>query len=243
MKIALPVGDITTVFTSCGRWDLLVQSIDTFLSHHDPGRFILVEDSADHAFASRVRDRYPQIELVLNDPRLGQHKAIDRAYAMIETPRILHLEDDWFFRGPMDIEDAGKMLDEDPSIIAVCFSVFKQLKLRHRVFGRRFSHGDRWYNDMRQAHRESYGYSFYPTLVRRQTWEEYGPFANFQNERAISRFMKENGLGVVHQLPGVGQHVGSGRSVFDPCRSSEKRRITGAFWRRLRSGNLYAPNE
>lgn len=226
--------EITCVLTSCGRWDLLVQSIDTFLAHNEPGRFILVEDSADADFAERIRARYPQIEVLLNTPRLGQHRAIDRAYADVQTPWIVHLEDDWVFTGPLDLKHARAVIEADPTVIAVCFSVFGRLKLRHRIWGATYAHNGQSYGDLRRAHKEWYGFSFYPTLLRRQTWEEHGPYAKFPNERAISKYMKGMGLGIVHALPGVGIHVGSGRSVFDPARAGERRRITGGLWRRLR---------
>ncbi len=180
------------MLTSCGRWDLLTQSIDTFLAHNQPGRFIVVEDSGDEAFATRIRERYPAIEVALNNPRLGQHRAIDKAYAMVTTPWIVHLEDDWFFTGPLALDDARKVIEADESVIAVCFSVFGRLKLRHRIWGASYVHDGVRYGDMRAAHRESYGFSFYPTLLRRRTWEEHGPYAKFQNERAISKYMKAN---------------------------------------------------
>lgn len=240
-KTVLPRDLITCVLTSCGRWDLLVQSIDTFLAHNQPGRFLVVEDSADADFAARIRARYPAIEVLLDDPRLGQHKAIDKIYAMVTTPLIVHLEDDWYFTGPLGTDNARALLDSDPTIVAVCFSVFRRLKLRHRIFARRFHFGGHDYADMRGAHRESYGYSFYPTLLRRRTWEEHGPFAKFANERAISRHMKRQGLWIAHEIPGVGIHVGSGRSVFDPARAGERRRVTGSFWRRLRGKQEFAP--
>jgi hypothetical protein len=241
MRQALDADVITVVLTSCGRWDLLTQSIDTFLAHHRPDRFLLIEDSANEDFARLIRERYPAIEVVLNNPRLGQHAAIDKAYGMVTTPMILHLEDDWLFTGPMDVNDALAVLAGDERIVSVCFSVFARSKFRHRIFGKRFKHGDRSYARMEHAHRDWYGYSFYPTLLRRKTWEDHGPFARFANERAISRYMKDRGLGLVYQLPGVGLHVGSGRSVFDPARAGERRRVTGAFWRRLRGRDAFAP--
>jgi hypothetical protein len=239
MKVTLPRDRITVVLTSCGRWDLLVQSLDTFLSHHAPGRFLLIDDSADRAFAERIGARYPGIEVILNDPRLGQHASIDKAYAQVSTPWIVHLEDDWFFTGPMDVTDAMALMNDDASIAAVCFSVFRKLKFRHRIFGTTFRHGDRLYGDLRRAHRDWYGFSYYPTLLRRSLWEEFGPYARFPNERSISRTLKDRGLGIVQQLPGVGMHVGSGHSVFDPARANEKRRITGSLWRRLSGQGVF----
>ena len=239
MKTVFSRDEITVVLTSCGRWDFLVQSLDTFLAHHEPGRFILIEDSADKDFARRVAERYPMIEVVLNEPRLGQHKAIDKAYGLVTTPFIVHLEDDWVFTGGMDVADARRVLDEMPEVVSVCFSVFRRLKLRQRVFARNFRHGSRTYASLHRAHRDWHGYSFYPTLLRKRTWEEQGPYANFQNERAISRHMKDRGLWVAYQLPGIGIHVGSGHSVFDPARAAERRRVTGGWWKRLMGKKLY----
>lgn len=232
--------NVTTVLTSCGRWDFLTVSLDTFLAHHTPGRFILVEDSADREFAERIRDRYPQIEVVLNDPRLGQHKAIDRVYAMIDTPYILHLEDDWHFLGEMDIDHGIRVLESDPSsITAVCFARFTGLKKRQRIFGKKVTHDGRPYMHMGNSHREWHGFSFYPSVLRKDLWAEHGPYAKYQNERAISKHMKAMGKEMVYQLPGVGVHVGSGKSVYDPARATEKRRVTGAFWSRLLGRKRY----
>ena len=241
MKTVFPPDKITTVLTSCGRWDFLVQSLDTFLAHHKPGRFILVEDSGDREFARRVAERHPAIEVVLNEPRLGQHKSIDKAYGMVTTPLIVHLEDDWVFSGGMDVADAERLLAEDPTVVVVCFSVFRRLKLRQRIFRRTFRHERHEYASLQRAHRDWHGFTFYPTLLRRKMWEEHGPYAKFQNERAISRHMKDRGRWVAYQLPGVGVHVGSGHSVFDPARAGESRRVTGRWWKRLMGKDPYAP--
>jgi hypothetical protein len=53
--------------------------------------------------------------------------------------------------------------------------------------------------------------------------------------------MKDHGLWVAYQLPGVGIHVGSGHSVFDPARAGERRRVTGSWWKRLTGKGVYAP--
>jgi hypothetical protein len=241
VRTVFPPDEITCVLTSCGRWDFLVRSIDTFLEHHQPGRFILIEDSADRAFAERIRARWSEIEVVLNEPRLGQMPAIDKAYGMVTTPFIVHLEDDWVFTGAMDVADARRLLDEDSTIVAVCFSVFRRLKLRQRIFRTTFRHGAHTYARMERAHRDWHGYSFYPTLLRRSTWVQHGPYTPFGNERTLSRHMKNAGLGLAYQLPGVGIHVGSGHSVFDPARAGETRRITGSLWKRLLGRSVFAP--
>ncbi|MBK6807259.1 MAG: hypothetical protein IPG84_21505 [Betaproteobacteria bacterium] len=46
-----------------------------------------------------VRGAGVPIELIVNDPPVGQMTSIDRAYALVDTPYVFHCEDDWrFFR-------------------------------------------------------------------------------------------------------------------------------------------------
>lgn len=232
MKTEIP-ATVTIVLTSCGRWDLLKVTLDTFLAHHEPGRFIIAEDSAAPEFAQRISAAYPQVEVLLNDPRLGQHKSVDRAYQTVDTPYILHLEDDWHFLGPVDVAEAIALIEQDAAISSVCFRKFDTLKLRHRVFAKRFRFGRHLYARMTRAHRDWHGFSFNPGLLRREFWVEHGPYANFPNERALSRAMKDAGREVVFQLPGTAFHIGSGKSVPDPARAGERRRLSGTWRRRL----------
>lgn len=240
VRSTFAANEISVVLTSCGRWDLLVHSIESFLSYHLPARFLLVEDSGDPSFAARVHKRFPFIDLIANQPRIGQHASIDKAYEKVTTPFIVHLEDDWDFTGAMHVQPAIRLLSSDSSASAVCFTVFRKLKLMHRIHSFEFAHEGLKYARMTQhAHRDWHGYSFYPTLVARATWEEHGPYANYANERALSRHMKDLGKSLIYQLPGIAMHTGSGQSVFDPARAEENRRITGGIWRRLRGVSAY----
>jgi len=58
------------------------------------------------------------------------------------------------FTGPSDIESARSVLANDTTVVAVCFSIFRRLKLRHRVFGKKIMRNGGTYNDMRPAHRD-----------------------------------------------------------------------------------------
>ena len=226
MQIVDVPQSVTCVLTSCGRFDLLRVTLDSFLAHHRSARFLIAEDSADEAFAEQVRDRYPKVEVLVNQPRLGQHRSIDRAYAQVSTPFIFHMEDDFRFDRPVDVAEAVELIEIDHAISSVCFRRFDTLKLRHRLFAQRFAHGANRYARMRRAHRDWYGFTFNPSVLRRDFWAERGPYQDYQNERTISRAMKDQGLGVVFQLPGSAVHIGSGRSIFDPARATENRRIS-----------------
>src|SRR5262249_4242159 len=115
-------GDpITFVITSCGRFDLLQECLQSFFTYNTAAisRYLLVEDSGDHQVHSVVAKFDFPIEVIVNDPPVGQVAAIDRAYQTVTTTYIFHCEDDWrFFRSGF-IEESLLLLKHDPAITAV----------------------------------------------------------------------------------------------------------------------------
>ena len=110
------------VLTSCGRFDLLEKTLNSFFEYntHPIRKFVLVEDSG----RDEVRDAIPpeyrdQIHLIVNKPKLGQVASIDKAYEQVETDYIFHCEDDWLFYRPEFIEDSKIILKAEPQSIMV----------------------------------------------------------------------------------------------------------------------------
>lgn len=234
MTVTLPADVVTVVLTSCGREDLLARTLESFLAHHRPGRVVIVEDSADPACAARVAARHPGVELLANVTRLGQLPSIDRAYATVTTPLVLHLEDDWEFAGPIDFVGAADLLGRRADVEAVCFRRLADLSWTERLRSRRFRHAAARYARLDHLHRDWHGLTFNPTLLRQATWRDLGPYARLGNERALSRAVKDRGGFVAYQLPGVCDHIGTGRRVDDPVRVRHARsRTLGNLWRRL----------
>ena len=92
----------TVALTSCGRFDLLEQTLRSLLPRLDGpvAEILIAEDSGDarvHDVVRQFGDAYGRIEVIFNDPPLGQAKSIDRLYARIGTDWIFHCEDDWEF--------------------------------------------------------------------------------------------------------------------------------------------------
>ena len=117
----LDAASITFVITSCGRFDLLHTCLTSFLAYNTApiSRYLLVEDSGDHHVHEVVAKLDVPIEVIVNDPPLGQIAAIDRAYQSIATRYVFHCEDDWrFFRSGF-IEESLLLLKGDPSITTV----------------------------------------------------------------------------------------------------------------------------
>ncbi len=50
---------VTTVLTSCGRFDLLKETMASFLAHFEPGAIVIAEDSEQGAGGSRLRAGLP----------------------------------------------------------------------------------------------------------------------------------------------------------------------------------------
>lgn len=93
--------EITFVLTSCGRFDLLAETMVTFLEHNTApiARWIVVEDSGNDNVRTVLGGVDAPLEFLVNDPPVGQIRSIDRAYALVDTPYVFHCEDDWrFFR-------------------------------------------------------------------------------------------------------------------------------------------------
>ena len=103
---------ITFALTSCGRLDLLDRTISSFrvMNTHPIERWIMVEDSGNHEIHAELQRRYPEFEILFNEERLGPIKSLHRLYATIETPWIMHCEDDWEFVRPGFIEKSLAIL-------------------------------------------------------------------------------------------------------------------------------------
>ncbi|MGE0409428.1 MAG: glycosyl transferase family 2 [Amphiplicatus sp.] len=211
-------GDYTFVLTSCGRFDLLARTLQSFYAHVDlpPAAAIVIEDSGDRAVEDVVRPLGRDIAILINDPRLGQMKSIDRAYQKVETPYIFHCEDDWEFIRTGFIADSFALLDALPDVSAVNLRARAALnrllrdapRLRHEAI-------DYFLSDPKR-HPEYFGYSFNPGLRRRADYERLGPFAALGHEAEVSYAFKKAGFRMAYlEAPAV-IHIGDERHVDDP---------------------------
>lgn len=186
---------VTAVLTSCGRFGLLDQTLRSFLAHETAplSRFILIEDSGDEGVRDVVRAIDPGIEVLVNPIRIGQHAAIDRAYAQVSTPLVMHLEDDWLFSGPV-VADGCAILAAHPEVSVVSgrfmddFGYPGPLPPLERL-------GEVAYRRIPRAlHPGWFGYSFAPGMRRLAEWRRFGPFARYGREWDVSYAMKRAGL-------------------------------------------------
>ena len=84
----------STVLTSCGRFDLLGETVASFQRYFDVERILIAEDSEDSASAAAFARAFPVADVRVNLPKLGQMRSIDAHYANLSAPYVVHLEDD-----------------------------------------------------------------------------------------------------------------------------------------------------
>jgi hypothetical protein len=113
--------DITFVLTSCSRFDLLAETLRTFLASNTAAisRYVFVEDSGDPQISDVLASFDVRFEPLIKDPPRGQMASIDLAHSRVHTPYIFQCEDDWrFFRSGF-VEESLQLLEQIATISTV----------------------------------------------------------------------------------------------------------------------------
>jgi hypothetical protein len=117
------MGKVTVVLTSCGRLELLRQTVDSFLKfcEYPIEEFIIIDDSGNKNVHEDLKYQYSAeyFHLILNEQNIGLIPSIDKAYSKVRTPFIFHTEDDWEFTRAGFIEKSVKILQNERNIMQV----------------------------------------------------------------------------------------------------------------------------
>jgi hypothetical protein len=227
-----PSADITFVLTSCGRFDLLEETLSSFFAQNTApiARYLLIEDSG-HDDVRKVAASFPfPIELIINWPSLGQIASIDKAYATVTTPYVFHCEDDWRFFRPGFVEDSLALLQRDNSISVVCCRRLDQKKKLAKVLdspvneigGVTYRKVDPWRN------RFWHGYTFNPGLRRMSDYRMLGSFKQWGDEKDASLFFKRKKMVVAYLADPACETTGAERRL-------PKWKAVRTAWSRLQS--------
>jgi hypothetical protein len=216
--------DVTVVLTSCGRLNELAQTLAGFHQHFIPEHFIVIDDKADSAIATMLARDYPHIEIVLNSPQLGQFKSIDKAYGLVKTKYIFHMEDDWSISAANNIQSALYLLEKTSDLSCICLRSLDDLKakLKKRVENITFEN-EEFVKMAHGAHPEYFGITFNPMLIKRETWENVKPLAQFKTEEAISLHFKKQRKTIAYFKNGQITHIGINKHVEDPTQPKRAR--------------------
>ena len=224
---------VTTVLTSCGRFDLLEETVASFFRHVLVSKIIVADDSQRPKDAVAFAEKFPAVEMRINDPQLGQMGSIDKLYASIQTPYVLHLEDDWCFTRSLDLERVIGFMQSRPDVSVVCIA--------HRIFDLRYAKSahkvqsegiDYMLWDL-NAHPKWFSYSFNPSIARLSLWRDVGPFAPFITEENLSQSVKAEGMRIAMIAPRIADHIGDDRHVTDPFQPPRPKTLVGRLKRSI----------
>lgn len=224
--------DFTIVVTSCGRFDLLRATLASLFKHLDwpAKRVLVIEDSGDESVRAALADLGVPIEVVVNTPQLGQMRALDKVYAMVDTPYVFHCEDDWeFFRAGF-LSESYALLKARPDVSMVALRPRGEINPLVREMPVE-KLGDLEYFTLDPSlHPEYFSYSFNPGLRRLADLRALGSLAAIGHEADVSYAFKKRGFRMASlQHPAV-RHIGDGRHVDDPTQPKKAR----TPWARLK---------
>ena len=232
-----PESDITLVVTSCGRFDLLKLTLESFDQFNTASirEVFITEDSGDEAVHDVIPLAWrPYCTVFVNTPKLGQLASIDLAYSHVSTPYIFHCEDDWEFYRPHFVEDSQTILKLKPQILQVWLRSHAHDLRIHSPY---IHYGERLLVD---------GVACFPVLSDKPEWQSLtlnpglrryhdyllcAPFNNYGGEKAISKRYAELGLtsvaleadAVLHT--GFGQHVDVVQEIQRKVRRRRRERV------------------
>ncbi|MEX0589898.1 MAG: glycosyltransferase [Xanthobacteraceae bacterium] len=222
-------NDITFVLTSCNRFDLLRETVESFLTFNTCpiAEYLFVEDSGNDQIYELVRSFGPAIKVILNDPPIGQIASIDKAYAELHTPYIFHCEDDWRFFRKGFIEESLVLLDSVPEVSVVSGRRRGQKPDFDRRFfnsPQRHCNGIGYRFNAPEPEQIWGGYTFNPGLRRLQDYRKLGSFGAVSTEADISRWFLKHGMHVAHLEHPACETTGHGRHLVDPSAAKRQGR-------------------
>lgn len=223
-------SDITVVVTSCGRFDLLKDTLASFDRFNTaPVREVFItEDSGNDAVHDAIPEHWKgHCTVFVNRPKLGQLPSIDLAYGQVKTPYIFHCEDDWQFYRQGFVEDSHRILEAKADILQVWLRSHAHDLAIHSPYihlgDRQVINGVPCY-PLISDKPEWQSFSLNPGLRRLSDYQRCAPFSAYAGEKALSRRYAELNLTGVTLEGDAVLHTGFGNHVTLPEEVQRKSR-------------------
>lgn len=224
------MDDVTVVITSCGRTDLLEQTLYSFFKFntYPITKVIIIEDSGTKQDFRRVQDLVPtELEIIINKENIGQVRSIDTAYAKVKTDYIFHCEEDWEFLDHGFIEKSFEILKTNPKLITVWLRGYNDTKNHAIMKDEKFDIGNDYYYLMDGARKKHWcGFTWNPGLRRTSDCMMFHPYQNLEVRKSkngmmvlgeidLSIYYQEAGYraAITSKEEGYVRHIGGKRHV------------------------------
>lgn len=188
---------VTVVFTSCGRFNLLRKTIDSFIKFNTyPVEEIIIIENSGILDSKEVLEHITSkhkynFKIIINETNIGQVSSIDKAYSFINTEYIFHSEDDWEFFDYGFIEKSIDILKHDPKIVNINLRVRfdGERGSMHPIepFTKQTNNGIIYYEYVRDYLNEWHGFSWNPGLRRLSDYNLIKPYINYTNEQGVGQ--------------------------------------------------------
>ena len=176
----------------------------------------MIEDSGSEV-VRQVISKFPhEIDLIINQPKLGQMASIDLVYSTISTPYIFHCEDDWEFTRPGFIQESMQLLEAFSDVVMVSLRSPKDAPPEALEQPVENFDGIKFRRMLSASRPEWFGMSFNPGLRRLKDYQRIGAYAEIGEEKNLSLHYKELGYRMVMLEDGGVFHLGNKRMVRDP---------------------------
>lgn len=122
-------GNVTLTMTTCKRLDLFLETVDTLrkcvkdLDQHIK-EWIIVDDNSSMQDRTIMQQKCPWARFIMKTPfQKGHVHSMNIILKQVDTPYVLHVEDDWsFFRAGNFIQYALDIFEAEPQCGQVLFN-------------------------------------------------------------------------------------------------------------------------
>lgn len=202
------------------RPSLLRQTLGSLLHRKNFQKIIAINDFRDQETNDVFKELCPTGILINLDDQIGHHRAVDLMYSKVNSPYILHCEDDWLFTSDLMLDESIKLLQANKNIGSVCLRKIEDFHLneeqKFKTINQQF--GDVNFCRLDRTHKQWHGFTFNPHVTSLSQWKEFGPYSAFKKERHISRKLRSSGTFVAYLQPGSCVHIGIDDSVSNPIK-------------------------
>jgi GT2 family glycosyltransferase len=224
--------ELTVIFFSCRRLQLLYQAISAFLdlNTYPFVDFIIVNDSGDPAIWKQIEDTYPGATFVFNKENVGLIKSVDLGYEHIKTEYFFHIEDDWMITKGGFIEQSLAIMKSNPKIEEVWLADYnvqpfepqiyvtndQPLVTSYRLIGENYQKGMNGYNDFAW-----HGFTTACGMKRLSDYKKIGPYVDipwqgtiWHREQAIGERYHQLGYRTALLMDEYAVNIGYGQSEY-----------------------------
>ena len=198
-------SNVTLVITSCNRFKLLRETLDSFEKNntYPIKEVIIIEDSGYEEIKNIIPNSWlDHTKILINKVNLGQIKSIDLAYSHVKTDYIFHCEDDWFFYRKGFIEDSLQILEADQSVLTVWLRDIEKDVIKHyqyhSVSNKNNINSIEFYT-LESTSSQWRGFTFNPTLKRMEDYKKVSTYMRpymkaIEVESFLSQFYELMGM-------------------------------------------------